>query len=386
MFLTLTDKKPLQGPLCGVMRANVFRGPGEFGLEDKPIPSAGPGEAVIQVKLTTICGADVQIARGEYPVAGGLTLGHEAVGVIHELGPGVTGYRVGQRVLVGAISPCGQCRACLKGDGSRCVRPLGGWRLGNTIDGVQAEYALIPNAQENLAIIPEALSDEQVILLADSSSTGFAAAESAQVRLGDTVAVFAQGPIGLCATLGARLMGASEIVTIDSDPERLKIAQRFGATAVVLNEGNPLQEIREVTESRGVDVAIEAQGSQEAFENASYALGPGGRLASVDVYSGHLTLPPEAPRGGLSDQGVVSALSPGGKERMQRLMRLVQAHRIDLTPLLTHFYPLAQIQEAYKLFETNEGGVLKIGIRVSSVENKDGRCCGKCNRSKSERE
>ncbi len=386
MLLTLTDKKPSQEAPCGVMQANVFRRPGEFGLEDKPIPSPGPGEAVIQVKLTTICGTDVQIARGEYPVAEGLTLGHEAVGVIYELGPGVTGYRVGQRVLVGAITPCGQCEACLRGDGSRCDGPLGGWRLGNTIDGVQAEYALIPDAQANLAIIPEALSDEQVILLADSASTGFAAAESAQVRLGDTVAVFAQGPIGLCATLGARLMGASEIITIDNDPERLKMAQRFGATAVVLAEGNPLEEIREVTEGRGVDVAIEAQGSQEAFENASRALRPGGRLSSVDVYSGHLTLPPEAPRVGPGEQKIMAALCPGGKERMQRLMRLVLSQRIDLTPLLTHFYPLAQIQEAYQLFEANEGGVLKIGIRVSSVNNNGGRCCGKCNRSKSGRE
>ena len=326
MLLTLTDKKPPQEPPCGVMQANVFRRPGEFGLEDKPIPTAGPGEAVIQVKLTTICGTDVQIARGAYPVAEGLTLGHEAVGVIHELGPGVTGYRVGQRVLVGAISPCGQCEACLRGDGSRCGRPLGGWRLGNTIDGVQAEYALIPDAQANLAIIPEALSDEQVILLADSASTGFAAAESAQVRLGDTVAVFAQGPIGLCATLGARLMGASEIITIDSDPERLKMAQRFGATAVVLTEGNPLEEIREVTEGRGVDVAIEAQGTQEAFENALRALRPGGRLSSIDIYSGHLTLPQQAPRSGLGEQDC-----PNGKERMERLMRLVlaQTNRFD---------------------------------------------------------
>ncbi len=247
------------------MQANVFRGPGEFGLEEKPIPTAGTGEAVIQVKLTTICGTDIHIVRGEYPVAEGLTLGHEAVGVIHELGAGVTGYSVGQRVLVGAITPCGQCEACLRGDRSQCGGPLGGWRLGNTIDGVQAEYALIPNAQANLAVIPEALSDEQVILLADIASTGFAAAERGKVRLGDTVAVFAQGPIGLCATLGARLMGASEIIAVDSDPSRLKMAQRFGATAVVLAEGDPLEEIREVTEGRGVDVAIEALGTQETF-------------------------------------------------------------------------------------------------------------------------
>lgn len=385
MLLTLTETQPPRQRSCGVMQANVFRRPGEFGLEEKPIPTAGPGEAVIQVKLTTICGTDIHIVRGEYPAAEGLTLGHEAVGVIHELGAGVIGYSVGQRVLVGAITPCGQCEACLMGNRSQCGGPLGGWRLGNTIDGVQAEYALIPNAQVNLAVIPEALSDEQVLLLTDIASTGFAAAERGKVRLGDTVAVFAQGPIGLCATLGARLMGASEIIAVDSDPSRLKMSQRFGATAVVLAEGDPLEEIREVTEGWGVDVAIEALGTQETFENALRALRPGGTLSSVGVYSGPLTLPLDALRAGLGAQTIVTTLCPGGKERMQRLMRLVQAHRIDLTPLLTTFYPLSQIKEAYKLFESHEPGVLKIGIRVSSINNKGGKCCGKCYGSESRR-
>jgi len=180
-------------------------------------------------------------------------------------------------------------------------------------------------------------------------------------------------------------MGASEIITIDNDPERLKMAQRLGATAVVLTEGNPLEEIREVTEGRGVDVAIEAQGSQKAFEDALRALRPGGRLSSVDVYSGHLTLPPAVPCAGLGEQTIVTTLCPGGKERMQRLMRLVQAHRIDLTPLLTHFYPLSEIKEAYKLFESHEPGVLKIGIRISSINNQGGKCCGKCYGSESRR-
>ena len=168
----------------GVMNANVFRGPNVFGLEEKPIPTAGPGEAVIQVCLTTICGTDIHIVRGEYPVQPGLTIGHEAVGVIHELGAGVTGYEVGQRVLVGAITPCGQCEPCLGGNMSQCQGALGGWRLGNTIDGVQAEFVKVPYAQANLTTIPASLTDEDVLLLADIASTGFAAAESGGVRLG----------------------------------------------------------------------------------------------------------------------------------------------------------------------------------------------------------
>src|SRR5262249_22760282 len=165
-------------PHCGLMKANVFRAPGHFGLEEKPIPAADVRDAVIQVRLTTICGTDIHIVRGEYPVAPGLTIGHEAVGVIHELGLRVTGSRTGQRVLVGAITPCGQCEPCLAGRSSQCQGALGGWRLGNTIDGVQAEYVRIPYAQANLTPIPDSLANEQVLLLADIASTGFSAAES----------------------------------------------------------------------------------------------------------------------------------------------------------------------------------------------------------------
>src|SRR5438105_292872 len=171
MALALEERKTKQTP-HGFMKANVFRAPGKFGLEEKPIPRAGYGEAVIQVRLTTICGTDIHIVKGEYPVQPGLTIGHEAVGVIHELGPGVTGYRLGQRVLVGAITPCGQCEPCLSGHTSQCMTALGGWRLGNTIDGVQAEYARITYAQANLALIPDELSDEDVLLLSDIASTG----------------------------------------------------------------------------------------------------------------------------------------------------------------------------------------------------------------------
>jgi threonine dehydrogenase-like Zn-dependent dehydrogenase len=364
MVLELEERKTKQLPK-GVMHANVFRAPGKFGLEEKVIPRPGHGDAVIQVRLTTICGTDIHIVRGEYPVQPGLTVGHEAVGVIHELGAGVTGYSVGQRVLVGAITPCGQCEPCLAGDRSQCGGPLGGWKLGNTIDGTQAEYVLIPHAQANLAIIPNALADEQVLLLADIASTGIAAAERGGIRIGDTVAIFAQGPIGLCATLGARLLGASEIIAIDSDPQRLNMARSFGATAIVLSEADPVAEILDFTQGRGVDVAIEALGKQETFENALRSLRPGGTLSSVGVYSGHLKMPLEAIRSGLGDQTVVTTLCPGGKERMQRLMRLVSAGRINLTPLLTHLFSLDEIDKAYELFESRRKGVLKIGIRVS---------------------
>jgi threonine dehydrogenase-like Zn-dependent dehydrogenase len=312
-----------------------------------------------------VCGTDIHIVRGEYPVAPGLTIGHEAVGVIHELGPGLRGYDVGQRVLVGAITPCGQCEPRLSGDLSQCGGALGGWRFGNTIDGVQAQYVRVPFAQANMAVIPDELSDEEVLLLADIASTGFSAAESGHVRLGDSVAVFAQGPIGLCATLGAKLMGAAKIFTVDSDANRLRVSERFGATTTLLAEADPVRMIREATAGRGVDVAIEALGIQQTFENALGVLRPGGTLSSVGVYSGHLKIPLEAFGAGLCDHKIVTTLCPGGKERMHRLMRLVEAHRIDLTPLLTHTFTLDQIQEAYELFAGRKDNVLKVAIRVA---------------------
>jgi len=214
-------------------------------------------------------------------------------------------------------------------------------------------------------VIPESLSDEDVLLLADIASTGFGAAESGRIRLGDTVAVFAQGPIGLCATLGAKLMGASEIIAVDTDAHRLQMSTHFGATAVMLSETDVVREIREMTGGRGVDVAIEALGIQETFENALRVIRPGGVLSSVGVYSGHLRVPLDAFGAGLADQTIVTTLCPGGKERMRRLMRLVESKRIDLTPLFTQVFPLDEIEQAYQLFRTRRDRVLKVAIRVS---------------------
>jgi threonine dehydrogenase-like Zn-dependent dehydrogenase len=230
---------------------------------------------------------------------------------------------------------------------------------------VQAEFVRVPFAQANLALVPDALSDEDVLLLSDIASTGFAAAESGGVRLGDTVAVFAQGPIGLCATLGARLMGASEIVAVDADCHRLEIAKRFGASVLLQAEGDVVRKIRELTDGRGVDVAIEALGIQETFENALRVLRPGGTLSSVGVYSGHLQVPLDGFAAGLGDHTIVTTLCPGGKERMRRLMRLVQARRIDLTSLFTYVFPLEEIAKAYELFSSRAERVLKVAIRVS---------------------
>jgi threonine dehydrogenase-like Zn-dependent dehydrogenase len=369
--MTIATTRPAEGPVAGsaTMRAAVFHAPGDIRVDRVPRPRPGPGEAVVRVTLTTICGTDVHILKGEYPVRPGLVVGHEPVGVIEELGPGVVGYEVGERVLVGAITPCGQCHACLVGKPAQCghgtgYEAIGGWRFGNTINGAQAEYVLVPFAQANLARIPEALTDEQVVLLADIASTGFSGAESGKVRIGDTVVVFAQGPIGLCATAGAKLMGAARVIGVDGDANRAAMATRMGADIVLDPEAvDVVSEVKRLTGGIGADVAIEALGLQVTFENALRCVRPGGTVSSLGVYSGKLQVPYDAFAAGLGDHTIVTTLCPGGKERMERLMRMVETGRFDPTPLITHRFGLDQIVEAYDLFSNRRDGVLKVAIR-----------------------
>jgi alcohol dehydrogenase len=346
------------------MRAAVFKEPGRIVLERKPVPEIGPGDALVRVTTTTICGTDVHILKGEYPVAPERIVGHEPVGVIAALGTAVTGYQIGQRVVVGAITPCGQCFACLEGHPAQCGgKAIGGWRFGNSIDGCQAEYVRVPFAMANLALVPPVLSDEDVLMCPDIMSTGFGGAESGRIAIGDTVAVFAQGPIGLCATAGAKLRGATTIVAVDGVPERLAMAKRLGADVTIdFHTADPVERILQLTEGRGVDVAIEALGTQQTFESCLRVLKPGGVLSSLGVYSGKLALPLDAIAAGLGDHAIVTTLCPGGKERMRRLMRVIASGRVALGSLVTHRYPLDRIEDAYDLFAHQRDGVLKVAI------------------------
>lgn len=352
------------------MKAAVFVEPGRIVLEDKPVPEVGPLDALMRVTTTTICGTDVHILKGEYPVAQGLTIGHEPVGVIEKLGSAVRGYREGQRVIAGAITPSGWSNACLCGtcsqDGAGTEhgwKALGGWRFGNTIDGCQAEYVLVPDAMVNLAPVPDALTDEQVLMCPDIMSTGFSGAERAEIRIGHTVAVFAQGPIGLCATAGAKLSGASLVIGVDRLAGRLHIASKMGADHVIdASKLDPVDEIMRITGGRGVDVAIEALGTQQTFEACLRVLRPGGTLSSLGVYSTDLTIPLGAFAAGLGDHKIVTTLCPGGKERMRRLMSVIETGRVDLGAMVTHRYKLDDIEAAYELFSHQRDGVLKVAI------------------------
>jgi alcohol dehydrogenase len=352
------------------MKAAIFVEKGRIVLDDKPVPEIGPTDALVRITTTTICGTDVHILKGEYPVAKGLTIGHEPVGVIEKLGSGVTGYKEGQRVIAGAITPSGWSNACLCGCGSQDGagtkhgwKAIGGWKFGNTIDGCQAEYVRVPDAMANLAPIPDNVTDEQVLMCPDIMSTGFSGAETGGVRIGDTVAVFAQGPIGLCATAGAKLMGATTIIAVDSVPARMEMAKRMGADHVVdFKAESPVEAIMRLTDGRGVDVAIEALGTQSTFESALRVLRPGGVLSSLGVYSTDLKIPLDAFAAGLADTSIRTTLCPGGKERMRRMMGVVASGRADLGALVTHRFNLDQIEEAYDLFANQRDGVLKVAI------------------------
>lgn len=355
------------------MLAAVFHGIDDIRMEQVPKPHPKPGEAVVRITATTICGTDIHIVKGEYPVRQGLILGHEPVGVIEALGDGLSEYHAGQRVIVGAITPCGQCFYCLNGQHSQCHGAAGGWRFGNTINGAWAEYLLVPDARANLAVVPDSLSDEEVLMLPDIASTGISGAESGRVRIGDTVAVFAQGPIGLCATAGARLRGASLIVGVDPIPERRAMARTFGAS-ITLDPAatDVVAELKRLTDGRGVDVSIEALGRQETFEACLRSTRAGGIVSSLGVYSGKLVAPYDAIYAGLGDQRIVTTLCPGGKERMRRLMSMVKEDRLDLTALVTHRFSLADLPKALDLFRHQRDGVLKVAIFPQGVPAVEG--------------
>lgn len=350
----------------GYMKATVFKSVGSIELVYKKIPKAKPGEVIIKTTATTICGTDIHIIHGEHPVEPNRTLGHEHVGIVHEIGEGVEGINVGDRVMSGSCTPCGTCFYCQKNLSSQCIGPNhdfsnpGGWRLGNTVDGTHAEYFVMPYPKYNITKIPDNLTDEEVLLLTDIGSTGIAAAENAEIQIGDTVAVFACGPVGLCAIAGARLKGASRVIAIDGNEKRLELAKQMGADQVInFNSINPVEEILRITDGKGVDVAIEALGKEETFQNALKVIRRGGCISSVGIYSGHIQIPIEHFAGGMGDHRIITTLCPGGRERMAQLMTLVSQNRIDLTPMITHRYHIDDILDAYQVFENADDNIIK---------------------------
>ena len=344
------------------MRAFVMRQTGETGLTEKPIPTAGPNGAVVKTRRALVCTSDVHTVKGAIGEKTDLTLGHEAVGTIHALGDAVTGFTVGQRVAVNAITPCYQCDNCQRGFTSQCQGLLGGWKFANSKDGVFAEYFHVNQANANLTAIPDAVDDDRAVHTCDMMSTGFMGAEHAAIPIGGTVAIFAQGPVGLMATAGARLLGAGLIIAVESVPNRQALARHYGADVVIdYTQTDVVPEIMRLTNDAGVDSAIEALGAQETFAAAVHATRAGGTV-SVAGYFGegdYVKIPRMAWGVGMSDKTIRTGLCPGGRERMTRLLRLIENGRIDPTPLTTHKFTFDEIETAFRIMETKEDNVIK---------------------------
>lgn len=348
------------------MRAFIMRGIGEVGLTEKPIPEPGPRDAVVRTTAALVCTSDVHTVHGAIGERKDLTLGHEAVGVIHRLGSDVTGLEEGQRVLVGAITPCFQCTNCQRGFTSQCGGALGGWKFANVKDGSMADYFQVNEAAANLAPIPDDLTDEQAAYCADMLSTGFVGAEHADIPVGGTVAVFAQGPVGLMATAAARLLGAGQIIAVESVPARQELARRYGADVIVdFKEMDPVEAILELTDEQGVDSAIEALGSQATLEACVKVTRPGGTISNIGYHGDgdYVSIPRLEWGVGMSDKTIRTGLCPGGAVRMRRLMRMIRSGRVDPLPMTTHRFSFDEIETAFRMMETKEDGIIKPLIR-----------------------
>src|SRR5918996_3013968 len=332
------------------MQALVYHGPGQKEWESKADPKIErPTDAIVKIDTTTICGTDLHILKGDVPtVTEGRTLGHEAVGTVIEVGSGVENVRSGDRVLVSCISACGRCVFCRQAMYGQCVSG-GGWILGHLIDGVQAEFARIPFADNSLYPVPEGLTDEQVLFIADTLPTGFEVGVlNGSVRPGDVVVVVGAGPVGLAAMMTARFLGPSTVVAVDIADSRLERARSaFGADVTINNASeDPVEMVKSLTDGLGADVAIEAVGVPETFELCTELVRPGGRVANVGVHGHPATLHLE--RLWIRDVTVTTGLVD--TSTTPQLLKLIGGGRHDPTPFATHRFELAESMEAYDVF------------------------------------
>ena len=346
----------------GTMKAFVMTEVGHVAVIEKPIPEIGPNDALIKTTAALVCTSDVHTVSGAIGPRNGLTMGHEAVGVIEKLGSAVSGFAVGQRVTVGAITPCWKCENCLRGFSSQCGEALGGWKFANVKDGNLAEFFHVNDAEANLTPIPDEVPDDVAVYTCDMMSTGFMGAEHAAIPIGGTVAVFGAGPVGLMAIAGAKLLGAGIVIAVESDGKRQDFARFFGADHIVdFSRLDPALEIRKITHGKGVDSAIEVVGNAASFASCIAATRPGGTISNVGYHGKGDVVPiPRIEWGvGMADKTIRTGLCPGGRERMERLLRLLQKKRVDPTPLTTHRFPFRDVEKAFEMMRTKADGILK---------------------------
>ena len=344
------------------MQAYVMRSIGETGFIEKDRPEAGPNDAIVRPTLGLVCTSDVHTVHGAIGEREDITLGHEAVGIVEEVGEAVEIFEPGDRVAVGAITPDWGSLAAQDGHPSQSEQALGGWKFANVKDGVFADYFHVNGADANMASVPESVSDEAAAYVTDMMSTGFNAAERADIPLGGTVAVFAQGPVGLMATRGAALQGAGRIIAVENVPKRQELAEFYGADELVdYTEVDPVEAIMDLTDGEGVDAAIEALGSNTTFQNCVEVTKPGGVISNVGYHGEgeYVDIPREAWGVGMAEKDIVTSLCPGGRLRLQRLLRLLENDKVDPTRMTTHEFGFDEIDEGFHLMESKEQGIIK---------------------------
>ena len=347
------------------MKAIVYHGPGHKAWEDVPDPVViDDTDAIIRVDAVTICGTDLHILKGDVPaVTDGRILGHEAVGTVETVGAGVKNVKVGDRVLVSCITACGACQYCREGSYSQCLGG-GGWILGHKIDGTQAEKVRVPFADTSTYPIPDGVTDEQILMLADILPTGYEVGVlNGQVRPGDVVAVVGAGPIGLSAIMGSKLFSPSRIIAIDLADTRLDAAKKFGADVVINNSrADAVAEVMAMTDGLGADVAIEAVGVPATFELATRLARPGGHIANIGVHGEPATLHLED----LWIRNVTITTGLVDTSSTPTLLRLAQGHQMEVDRFITHHFTLDQFDEAYDVFSrAADTGALKVVLTRS---------------------
>lgn len=344
------------------MKSFVMDGIGKTGISEKERPAPGSRDAILKPTKGLICTSDCHTVHGAIGERKDLTLGHEVVGIVEEVGNDVTDFEPGDRVAVGAITPDWSSEAAQDGHPSQSNDPLGGWKFANVKDGTFAEYAHVNDADGNLAHIPDSVTDHEALYTTDMMSTGFAAAENADIPMGGTVAIFAQGPVGLMATKGASLQGAGEILAVETMDNRQELSREYGADHVVdFQETDPVDEILDLTDQRGVDSAIEALGSDQTFQDCIKVAKSGGTVSNVGYHGGdefrHI---PRAEWGvGMAEIDIVTDLCPGGRLRIRRLLRMLENDRVDPTKMTTHEFEFDEIEEAFRMMDEKEDDIIK---------------------------
>ncbi|HIU33004.1 MAG TPA: alcohol dehydrogenase catalytic domain-containing protein [Candidatus Pullichristensenella excrementigallinarum] len=342
------------------MLAYTYIAPGKFELLEKPRPALQTDrDAIVRVTLGSICTSDLHIKNGSVPRAvPGITVGHEMVGVVEEVGSRVQSIRPGDRVTVNVETFCGECFFCKNGWVNNCIDPQGGWALGCRIDGGQAEYVRVPYADQGLNKIPENVTDEQALFVGDILATGYWAAEISEIRPEDTVLILGAGPTGLCALQCVRLRSPGRVIVCERDPQRRAFVKRIDPEALVVDPENLPEFVREHSEHGGADAVLEVAGSADTFRMAWECARPNAIVTIVALYDGPQTLPlPEM-------YGKNLTFKTGGVDGCQcaRILELISEGKLDTTPLITHTYPLREIAQAYDLFENRLDGVIKIAV------------------------